>query len=163
MAAKEAKQEKTNVMRLLDAAEVAYTAHYYDGADGKIDGLSVAEKTGLAPEMVFKTLVTQGAGGDYYVFVLPVGEELDLKRAAKAAGEKNIVLIFSKDLLKRTGYIHGGCSPLGMKKRFPTFFHESAILQESIAVSAGKIGAQIEAAPDALLSLCQGEYADLSK
>ena len=157
------KNDKTNVMRLLDAAGVAYRAHFYDSADGKIDGVSVAGKTGLPVEQVFKTLVTVGAGGGLYVFVIPVAEELDLKKAARAAGEKNIAMIPSKELLKNTGYIHGGCSPLGMKKPYPTFIDESAILQETMACSAGKIGAQIELSPDDLLALAKAEYADLTK
>ena len=157
------KNEKTNVMRLLDAAQVKYNAYFYDSSDGKIDGVSVAGKTGFPVEQVFKTLVTAGASQGLYVFIVPVAEELDLKKAAKAAGEKNIALIASKDLLKNTGYIHGGCSPLGMKKLYPTFIHESAILLETMVCSAGKIGAQIELAPDDLLSLTKAQYADIIK
>src|SRR5699024_7744532 len=123
------------------------------------DGVSVAEKVGFPPEQVFKTLLTQGASGAYYVFVLPVAAELDLKKAARAAGEKNIVMAPARDLLKLTGYVHGGCSPLGMKKPFPTFLDENAILQETIVCSAGKIGSQIELAPDDLLALTNGVYA----
>ncbi len=155
--------EKTNVMRLLDAADVVYRGHSYDPTDGRIDGVSVAEKVGFPPEQVFKTLLTQGASGAYYVFVLPVAAELDLKKAARAAGEKNIVMAPARDLLKLTGYVHGGCSPLGMKKPFPTFLDENAILQETIVCSAGKIGSQIELAPDDLLALTNGVYADLCK
>lgn len=157
------KNDKTNVMRLLDASGTAYRAHFYDSADGRIDGVSVAGKTGLPVESVFKTLVTVGAGGGLYVFVIPVAQELDLKKAAKAAGEKSIAMIAAKDLLKNTGYIHGGCSPLGMKKPFPTFIHESAGALQTMACSAGKIGAQIELAPNDLLGLCRAQYADLIK
>ena len=161
--AKGEKNDKTNVMRLLDAAGITYRAHFYDSSDGKIDGVSVAGKTGLPVEQVFKTLVTVGASNALYVFVIPVAEELDLKKAARAAGEKNIVMIASRDLLKNTGYIHGGCSPLGMKKPLPTFIHESAILLTTMACSAGKIGAQIELAPDDLLAEAHAQYADLTK
>ena len=161
--AKGDKNEKTNVMRLLDAAGTAYRAYFYDSSDGKIDGVSVAGKTGFPVEQVFKTLVTVGAGGGLYVFVIPVAEELDLKKAAKAAGEKNIAMIPSRDLLKNTGYIHGGCSPVGMKKPYPTFIHESAILLDTMVCSAGKIGAQIELAPDDLLTLTKAQYADVTK
>ncbi|MBR5430431.1 MAG: Cys-tRNA(Pro) deacylase [Firmicutes bacterium] len=161
--AKGDKNEKTNVMRLLDAAGTAYRAYFYDSSDGKIDGVSVAGKTGFPVEQVFKTLITVGAGGGLYVFVIPVAEELDLKKAAKAAGEKNIAMIPSRDLLKNTGYIHGGCSPVGMKKPYPTFIHESAILLDTMVCSAGKIGAQIELAPDDLLTLTKAQYADVTK
>ncbi len=150
-------------MRLLDAAHIPYTAHEYESADGLIDGVSVAGKINAPVEAVFKTLVTQNQAGEHFVFMLPVAEELDLKKAAKASGSKNIALIPSKDLLKLTGYIHGGCSPVGMKKPFPTFLEESAILQETIYFSAGKIGAQVQCAPDALLDYIHGQYADLCK
>ena len=148
---------KTNAMRLLDAAGVEYTAHSYDVSDGQLDGVTAAKRLGYCVEMVFKTLVTQGAGGGLYVFVIPVAEELDLKKAAKAAGEKNIEMLPSKELLKNTGYIHGGCSPLGMKKPYPTFVDETAILLDTMIFSAGKIGYQIETAPDTLLELVKGE------
>ncbi|NLF80193.1 MAG: Cys-tRNA(Pro) deacylase [Clostridia bacterium] len=155
--------EKTNTMRLLDAAGIAYQPHHYDAGDGKIDGVSVAAKIGREPEQVFKTLVTVGASGNFYVLIIPVDRELDLKKAARAAKEKSVAMCPGKDLLKHTGYIHGGCSPIGMKKPFPTFLDESAILQETMIFSAGKIGSQIEAAPDDLLAYIQGEYADLVK
>jgi len=154
---------KTNAMRLLDTAGVAYFGHSYEAGDGKIDGVSVANKMGFPVEKVFKTLVTIGASGGFYVFVIPVATELDLKKAAKAAGEKHIEMCPAKDLLKYTGYVHGGCSPLGMKKPFSTFIDESAILLETMIFSAGKIGAQIEAAPDDLLNQVNGEYVDLAK
>lgn len=161
--AKDTAANKTNAMRLLDQAGVAYTAHGYDDTDGKIDGVSVANKIGFPVEQVFKTLLAQGASNNLYVFVLPVHAELDLKKAARVAGEKNIVMAPARDLLKHTGYIHGGCSPIGMKKLYPTYIDESAILLDTMVFSAGRIGAQIEAAPDDLLALVQAEYADLSK
>ena len=161
--AKAANVAKTNAMRLLDAAGIAYTAHSYDDKDGKIDGVSVAQKIGISAERVFKTLVTVGASGEFLVFVIPVAKELDLKKAAKAAGEKHIEMCPSRDLLKHTGYIHGGCSPIGMKKLFRTFVDESAILLEQMVFSAGKIGAQIETAPDNLIQMAEAEYADLTK
>ena len=161
--AKNANNAKTNAMRLLDAAGVDYQAHSYDDKDGKIDGISVANKMGYPVEQVFKTLVTIGASGEFLVFVIPVAKELDLKKAAKVAGEKHIEMCPSKDLLKHTGYIHGGCSPIGMKKLFRTYVDESAILQEQIFFSAGKIGEQIETAPDNLIELIHAEYADLTK
>ena len=108
------KEEKTNVMRTLDQKKIAYTAHSYD-PDGPIDGVSVAQILGQPPEQVFKTLVTKGASGGYYVFDIPVAENLDLKKAAKAVGEKSIALLPQKELLPLTGYVHGGCSPVGMK------------------------------------------------
>ena len=161
--AKEKDVAKTNAMRLLDAAWVEYTAHSYQVGDGKLDGVTAAQRLGYPVEQVFKTLVTVGASGGFYVFVIPVAEELDLKKAAKAAGEKNIEMLPSKELLKNTGYIHGGCSPIGMKKPYPTFVDETAILQDTIVFSAGKIGFQIETAPDNLVELIGAEYADLIK
>lgn len=155
--------EKTNVMRLLDAAAIPYRGHSYDAADGRIDGVSVAEKLGLPPEQVFKTLLIQGAGGGYYVFILPVAAELDLKKAARACGEKSVAMAPAKELLKLTGYVHGGCSPIGMKKPFPTYLDESAILLDTMVCSAGKIGSQVELAPDELLGIVHGEYVDLCK
>ena len=160
--AKEKEPVKTNAMRLLDAAGIAYSSHNYDASDGHIDGEAVAAKIGRSFEQVFKTLLAQGPGpGQYFVFVLPVDRELDLKKAAKAAGVKSIQLAPVKDLTKLTGYVRGGCSPIGMKKPFPTWLEESAMLQETIVFSAGRIGSQIECAPDDLLSLIGGAYADL--
>lgn len=138
------KQSKTNAMRILDSKKIAYGLLTYDQVDGKIDGVSVAGKINKDPIEVFKTLVTQGNSKNIYVFVIPVGEELDLKKGAKVAGEKKIEMIPVKDILKWTGYIRGGCSPVGMKKAYPTFIHESAREQESIVVSGGKIGLQLE-------------------
>jgi len=155
--------EKTNVMRMLEAAAISYTAHGYDAADGRIDGLAVAEKIGKAPEMVFKTLLTVALGGEICVFVLPVAAELDLKKAARAATVKNIEMAPLKDILKISGYVKGGCSPVGMKRLYRTFIDENAILLETMVVSAGKIGAQIELKPDDLLELISAQYADLCK
>ena len=136
---------KTNAMRLLDAKKMEYKMMSYDNEDGKIHGTAVAEKIGRAPESVFKTLVAHGAAQqNIYVFVIPVGEELDLKKAAKVAGEKKIEMLHVKDLLKWTGYIRGGCSPIGMKKLYPTFIDASAESLDTMIVSGGKIGIQIE-------------------
>ena len=154
------KEEKTNVMRTLEQKKIPYTAHSYD-PEGGIDGVSVAQTLGQPPEQVFKTLVTKGASGGYYVFDVPVAENLDLKKAAKAVGEKSIAMIHQKELLPLTGYVHGGCSPVGMKKQFPTVFHETVVLFDTICVSAGKIGAQVEVPPQALLDLLGATTADI--
>lgn len=153
---------KTNVMRILDKAKITYTAHTYDHSDGAIDGAAVAEKLGQNPEQVFKTLVTKGAGRDYYVFVVPVLKELDLKKAARSVGEKHVEMIHVKDINKVTGYIRGGCSPIGMKKQFMTVFDESAESIETIIVSAGKIGYQIELAPKDLIELVGAKTAEIT-
>ena len=155
------KEEKTNVMRVLDQKKIPYTAHTYP-ADGPIDGVSVAGYLGQDVERVFKTLVTKGSTGAYYVFDIPVAENLDLKKAAKAVGEKSIAMLPQKDLLPLTGYVHGGCSPVGMKKQFPTVFPETAILYDTICASAGKVGAQVELAPQALLDLLGASAADVT-
>ena len=154
------KEEKTNVMRTLEQKKIAYTAHAYD-PDGPIDGVSVAQTLGQPPERVFKTLVTRGASGGYYVFDIPVAESLDLKKAAKAVGEKSVAMLPQKELLGLTGYVHGGCSPVGMKKQFPTVFHETAVLYDTICVSAGRIGAQVECRPDDLIGLLKAGTADI--
>jgi len=155
------KDEKTNVMRVLEQKNIPYTAHAYP-ADGPIDGVSVAAFLEQDPEQVFKTLVTKAASGTYYVFDIPVAENLDLKKAAKAVGEKSIAMIHQKELLPLTGYVHGGCSPVGMKKQFHTVFHETVILFDTICVSAGKIGAQVEVAPQALMTLLGADTADIT-
>lgn len=142
---------KTNAMRLLENKKIPYSAHSYETDDGALDGVSVAEKTGQLPERVFKTLVTH-CGSDFFVFCIPVDKELDLKLAAKASGQKHIEMIPAADITKVTGYIKGGCSPFGMKKKFPTFLDESALNYSSILVSGGKIGLQIEVAPQDLLA-----------
>ena len=148
-------------MRILEKAGAAHQVHYYDPDQG-IDGLSVAAQLGQDPQCVFKTLVTQGKSRAFYVFVIPVGATLNLKRAALACGEKAIEMIPQKILLPTTGYIHGGCSPIGMKKAFPTFIDETAQLFDSICVSAGKIGVQVELFPDDLRALTGAVYAELT-
>ena len=154
------KEEKTNVMRTLDQKKIPYTAFSYD-PNGPIDGVSVAAETGLDAASVFKTLVTKGASGAYYVFDIPVAENLDLKKAAKAVGEKSIAMLPQKELLPLTGYVHGGCSPVGMKKQFPTVFHETVNELALVAVSAGKIGHQVQVKPDDLLNLLRAKTADI--
>ena len=155
------KEEKTNVMRVLEQKSISYTAHTYP-EDGPVDGVSVANYLQQDVEQVFKTLVTKAASGNYYVFDSPVADNLDLKKAAKAVGEKSIAMIPQKELLPLTGYVHGGCSPVGMKKQFRTVFHETVELFDTICVSAGKIGAQVEVSPQALLDLLQAETADIT-
>ena len=157
------KEEKTNVMRVLEQKKIPYTPHTYPHGDGEApDGVTVAQSLGLDPDQVFKTLVTKGASGGYYVFDIPVAATLDLKKAAKAVGEKSIAMLHSKELLPLTGYVHGGCSPIGMKKQFPTVFHRSALDQETIFVSAGKIGFQVELSPADLMKLVRGTAADVT-
>ena len=156
-------EEKTNVMRLLDQKKVKYTGHHYEAPNGAVDGVSVAAAVGKDVSQVFKTLVTRGASKKNYVFVVPVAMELDLKAAAKAAGEKSIEMIRQAELLPLTGYVHGGCSPLGMKKQFPTFIDASAQEQETMMVSAGKIGAQVELKPDDLATLARARVAPVAK
>jgi len=156
-------QAKTNAMRILDAKKVSYDMFTYDNKDGKIDGVSVAEKIGRDPKEVYKTLVAQGASKNIYVFVIPVAEELDLKKAAKAAGEKNIEMLPVKDIQKWTGYIRGGCSPIGMKKEYKTFIDEQAKGLEIIIVSAGKIGVQIALDPDQLQEVTKADIVPIIK
>ena len=155
------KKDKTNVMRLLDEWGVSYTPLSYDTE--KYTAARIAEAYGMEPESVFKTLVTVGKSGNYYVFMVPTCNELDLKKAAKAAGEKSIEMIPQKQLLPLTGYIHGGCSPIGMKKQFRTFIDETAILFDTICFSAGKVGFQVSMAPDALLGVVEIELIDITK
>ncbi|MCR4691064.1 MAG: Cys-tRNA(Pro) deacylase [Lachnospiraceae bacterium] len=155
------KEEKTNVMRVLEAKKISYDSHSYE-ADPTLTGEQIAGILGEDVRKVFKTLVTQAKSGAYYVFVIPVAEELDLKKAAKAAGEKAISMIKQKDLLPLTGYVHGGCSPIGMKKPFPTFIHETAAEAEKVFVSAGKVGFQIELSPEDLLRVTGCKTADLT-
>lgn len=156
-------EEKTNVMRVLDQKKVPYTPHHYAHPDGAVDGASVAALIDRDPAAVCKTLVTQGASKKYYVFVIPVLKELDLKAAAKAVGEKSIEMIKQAQLLPLTGYVHGGCSPVGMKKQFPTVLDQSVEGLDAITVSAGKIGSQVELAPAALAGLVRGCFAPVSK
>ena len=155
------KDEKTNVARLLDQKNIPYTSHRYDPEAG-LDGVSVARQLGQDPSAVFKTLVARGASGGLYVFDIPVEANLDLKKAAKAVGEKSIAMIHQKELLPLTGYVHGGCSPVGMKKQYPTVFDETAELFDTICVSAGKIGFQVELSPAALMELVGASTADLT-
>lgn len=154
---------KTNAMRILDAAKIAYEMMSYDVKDGKIDGLSVAEKVGKDPLVVYKTLVAQGTSRNVYVFVIPVGDELDLKKAAAVAGEKKMEMIAVKDIQKLTGYIRGGCSPIGMSKKYPTFIQEEAAHYKTIIVSGGKIGIQIELSAASLAQITEGTFANLVK
>ena len=156
------KEEKTNVMRVLEPKGIPYTPHTYEHGDTAPDGVSVARMLGQDPEAVFKTLVTRGASGGYYVFDIPVAHTLDLKKAAKAVGEKSIAMLPARELLPLTGYVHGGCSPVGMKKQFSTVFHETCILYDTICVSAGKVGFQVEVRPDDLMALVGAATADVT-
>ncbi len=153
--------EKTNVMRLLDGKRIPYAAHTY-APDASMTGEEIARLLAEDPARVFKTLVTRGKSARYYVFVIPVCRELDLKKAAKAAGEKAVDMIPQKELLPLTGYVHGGCSPIGMKKPFPTFLDASAESCERIFVSAGKVGFQIELSPSDLQRMVPFRYTDLA-
>lgn len=150
--------DKTNAIRQFDRKKLPYTVHSYEGV---ISGAEVAAYLQQDPETVYKTLVTTGKSGGHYVFMIPVCGELDLKKAAAAVGEKSIAMLPQKDLLPLTGYIHGGCSPVGMKKPFPTAIHAAAAEQEQIFFSAGRIGLQICAAPSDLEKLLRLQYADL--
>ena len=154
------KEEKTNVMRTLDQKKIPYTAHSYD-PDGPIDGVSVAQILGQPPEQVFKTLVTKAASGAYYVFDIPVAENLDLKKAAKAVGEKSVAMLPQKELLPLTGYVHGGCSPVGMKKQYTTVFDESVLAQPKVYVSGGRIGTQVCCAPADLIKAARATTAHI--
>ena len=156
-------EQKTNVMRYLDQKKIAYIPHAYPHGDDAVDGETVAGLIGKAPESVFKTLVARGASRNIYVFVIPVCGELDLKCAAKAAGEKSVEMVHVSEINALTGYIRGGCSPIGMKKQYKTFLDASASARESIVVSAGKIGAQVELAPADLIKLTRAGTAALTK
>ena len=160
MAKSDKANEKTNVMRLLDQAGIAYTPRYYDAS--LASGTEVAAALGQSAECVFKTLVAEANTGEHFVFVIPAPETLSLKKAAKAAGVKSIAMLPQKELLPLTGYVHGGCSPVGMKKQFPTVFHETVELFDTICVSAGKIGAQVEVAPADLIALLGAQTADIT-
>lgn len=154
-------EEKTNVMRVLDSKKVKYNKCTYENGE-TLTGLEIATRLGENPDKVFKTLVTYGSRTkQHYVFVIPVGEELDLKKAAKAVNEKSIEMIKQKELLPLTGYIHGGCSPIGMKKLFRTTVHKTAEQFDTIFFSGGKIGFQVEVAPKDLEKVISVEYADL--
>ena len=155
-------EAKTNAMRMLDREKIPYAIHTYDHSDGKIDGLSVAAKVGQDPARVWKTLVTRGASGGFFVFVLPVALELDLKKAARAVGEKSVAMIQVDEINKVTGYIRGGCSPVGMKKRYPTVFDRRLEALPLVVVSGGRIGTQIEVEPAALLRAVDGRVAEVA-
>ncbi len=154
------KEEKTNVMRILEQKKIKYASHCYLDT-GAVSGTEVAKALGENPALVYKTLVTVGKTKQNYVFVIPVEEELDLKKAAKAVGEKSIEMIPQKELLPLTGYIHGGCSPVGMKKAFPTVLHSAAESLEAFCVSAGKIGYQVELKPTDLQKVIRIQFADI--
>jgi len=158
-----AKESKTNAMRILDSNKIEYTTHSYENKDGKIDGIAVAHKINKDVDSVFKTLVTQGHSKEFYVFVIPAAQELDMKKASKVANEKNIELIHVKDINTITGYIRGGCSPLGMKKVFNTFIQVDALLFDTIVFSGGKIGAQIEMNPNELKKVIECSFVDIIK
>lgn len=147
-------------MRVLDASKISYEEHTYDPQ--LTNGVEVAAALGEPPDKVFKTLVTVGKSGSYYVFMIPVAEELDLKKAAAAVGEKSVAMLKSKDLLPLTGYIHGGCSPIGMKKQFPTVIHVTAEAHDRIFFSGGRVGTQVELDPQELFSLIPIKYGDVT-
>lgn len=157
------KISKTNAMRILDKEKIDYKMMSYSADDGKIDGISVAQKIGREPGIVYKTLISQGSSKAYYVFVIPVEAELDLKKAAKVVGEKKVEMIPVKEINKVSGYIRGGCSPVGMKKLFPTFIDEAAKSLETIIVSGGSIGIQIEIIVDDLAKVTKAQLVDLTK
>lgn len=157
---KDEQNKKTNAVRELEAAGVPFEFHTFE-TDGSLSGVEVATLLGEAPDHVFKTLVTVGKSGEHYVFMIPVAQELDLKKAARAVGEKSIAMIKSRELLPLTGYIHGGCSPLGMKKLFTTSIDETAILFDTIIFSAGRIGAQIETSLAGLQQVIPVQAVDL--
>lgn len=155
-----AKEVKTNAMRMLDRLKITYSPHSYECGEF-IDGVHIANLLGQPVEQVFKTLVTVGKSGANYVFVVPVALELDMKKCAKAAGEKSLEMVHVKDITALTGYVRGGVSPLGMKKQFQTFVHFTAESQKTIIVSGGRLGLQIELAPTDLLKACNGQFAEL--
>lgn len=154
---------KTNVMRTLEKEKVNYKAYEYPHGKEAVDGVTVAKSLGQNPDCVFKTLVTTDTKKNYFVFVVPVERELDLKKAARAVKAKTIEMIHVKDIQKITGYIRGGCSPINMKKKYETVYHESAKQCETMMVSAGKIGFQVEVAPDDLVKMTDGIFADICK
>ena len=154
------KEVKTNAMRMLDRAKVSYTYEEYE-CDDFTDGIQTADKLGYDHKLVYKTLVTTGKTGNHYVFVIPIEAEIDFKKAAKVVGEKSLEMLHLKDLTKVTGYVRGGCSPLGMKKQFPTVVHESAASFDKIYISGGRVGTSITVNPDALLKVTRGQYADI--
>lgn len=154
------KEVKTNAMRILDRNKIKYTLNTYQ-CDNFVDGVSIADALGQDYDMSFKTLVTVGKSRQYYVFAIPIAEELDMKKAAKVVGEKSVEMLHVKDINKVTGYIRGGCTPIGMKKQYPTVVHESAKLYDTIIVSGGRLGAQILLNPDDLIKVTGGKYEDI--
>lgn len=154
--------KKTNALRMLDARHISYRSMEYELSDGFTTGSEIARMQGLDPDTVFKTLVTESNTGEHFVCVIPVDCELDLKKAAKHFGVKKMDMLPMKKLLPLTGYIHGGCSPIGMKKLFPTAVDETASLFEFIYVSGGRIGLQLEIKPDELTKIVQAQYVDLT-
>ena len=156
-------QVKTNVMRILDTKKISYTIMNYDAKDGQIDGISVAKKIGKEQEFVYKTLVTQSKDKTIFVFVIPVAEELDLKKAAKVLGQKKIEMIAVHDIEKYTGYIRGGCSPIGMKKAYKTVIDKSALQKKWIVISGGKRGIQIELSVDDLQKITEASLEEIIK
>ena len=154
------RESKTNAMRILDAAHVDHVIHSVD-ATGEDTGVDIAHRAGEDPDHVFKTLVTQGKSGEHFVFMIPVACELDLRKAARAAGEKSVAMVRSRELFELTGYVHGGCSPLGMKKPFRTFIDETCVLFDTILFSGGRIGTQIEMSFDDLANIIEIEAVDL--
>lgn len=157
------KTDKTNAMRILEQKGIPFQVLTYPHGDEAVDGVTVAKLLGQDPDQVYKTLVAQGASKQYYVFDIPVAQELDLKKAAKAVGEKSIVMVHVKELFALTGYVRGGCSPIGMKKPFFTTIQEDAQLYDTIAVSGGKIGCQVILNPMELAELIGGQFADVIK
>lgn len=153
---------KTNVMRILDKENIVYNIYTYEVRDNSIDGISVANKLGISVEKVFKTLVTKGHSGDFYVFVIPVAKELNLKAAARSVEEKSVEMIKVNDMLKITGYIRGGCSPIGMKKAYTTVIDESSVDLDRIIVSGGKIGFQVEINPKDLIRLVNAKTSSIT-
>ena len=155
------KEVKTNAMRMLDRAKVSYSYEEYE-CDDFTDGIQTADKLGYDHKLVYKTLVTTGKTGNHYVFVIPIEAEIDFKKAAKVVGEKSLEMLHLKDLTKVTGYVRGGCTAIGMKKQFPTVFHETAEILDTIMVSAGKIGFQVELSPADLIELVGGSTEDVT-
>ncbi len=154
------KETKTNAMRILESQKIPFEAHTYE-CDEFIDGIHIADMLNQPYEKMYKTLVTQGASKNYFVFVIPIDKELDLKKAARSVGEKSVSMLHVKDINQVTGYIRGGCTPIGMKKQYVTRIAEDAMLQEKVIISGGKLGMQIELTPEDLLKASGGEYADL--
>lgn len=155
-----AKEIKTNAMRILETKKISYITHTYE-CDEFIDGIQIADMLNLPHEKVFKTLVTQGASKNYFVFVIPIAEELDMKKAAKSVGEKSVAMLHVKDINAVTGYIRGGCTAIGMKKQYVTRIDQSALNQEKIIVSGGKLGTQLELTPQDLATAANAEFADI--